>query len=249
MRLKLKKNKFILQLLAFITLLPCVSVSANKESEHWSYEGSRGAEHWGDLSKNYSLCKLGKHQSPINLGEALSSKNNSPIIFHYDDLFIAENPHTVEIIEKPIKSIEIEGKTYNLAQFHFHSPSEHSVDHNRYDLELHFVHRGENNKIVVLGVFFKQGKSNLFIKELLARITKNGQKFHPLEENDLDYLLPKNKDYFHYMGSLTTPPCSEEVGWYILKNPVEASREEIAKLKKILKFNARPIQKQEVVEK
>ncbi len=221
---------------------------AGAEEGHWSYTGKNGPANWEELDTRFEACGEGKFQSPINLTNKYLLPDKDHIIFHYSQLGveyndIIKNPHTIEVKEEDIGAIEIDKKLYKLAQFHFHIPSEHTVDNKRYDMELHFVHQGENSKLAVVGVFIKKGKSNQMIKEIIDTVKKSPNKPF-LEDNRLTDLLPKNQNYYYnYAGSLTTPPCSEGVDWYIFKTPIEASEEEINEFKKIVGMNARPLQR------
>lgn len=121
-------------------------------------------------------------------------------------------------------------------------PSEHSINNKIYPAELHFVHQDKDANLAVVGVFLTEGASNKVIKEIIDTANKGDKAKHAIGDDDLMNLIPKNKEYFHYMGSLTTPPCTEGVHWYVMKNPIEMSKEEIAELDKIMPENARPIQ-------
>ena len=219
-------------------LAPMISYSADTSS-HWTYSGKNGPKEW---PQHFKECR-GEHQSPINLNSSANLNSKKPdIIFHYDDYKVADNTHTIQVDDNQSRSINIGDKTYNLIQFHFHIPSEHTIDGKSYAMELHFVHKDDNNNLAVLGVLIKEGKSNNFIKDILASTDKSKKSKFSLEDDNIMDLFPKNKEYYHYLGSLTTPPCSEGVNWYVFKNPIEASKEEISEFQKILKSNARPVQ-------
>ena len=219
-------------------LAPIMSYAASDHA-HWTYSGKNGPEEWVE---SFEGCN-GNYQSPINLTSSNNLNNKkTDIIFHYDDYKVEDNTHTIQINDLQSRYITIGNKNYSLAQFHFHIPSEHTIDGKKYAMEIHFVHKDDKNKLAVLGVLIKEGKSNKFIENILASTDKSNKSKFSLEEHNIMDLLPENKAYYHYLGSLTTPPCTEGVNWYVFRNPIEASKEEIAKFQKMFKSNARPVQ-------
>ncbi len=225
-----------------ILLQSISSIAYAEESIHWSYVGRTGPDHWSKLDKAFEACSEGVKQSPIDLNHKTLVNDKAPIIFHYDSHKVALKEYSIKVSNEPSKHIEIAGKTYKLIQFHFHMPSEHSVDNKTSDAELHFVHQDNDGNLAVVGVFIKEGKSNKLIKAIAETATKSNEAKYTLEDSNLMSLLPENKEYFHYMGSLTTPPCTEGINWYVLKTPIEASKAEIMELKSTIQHNSRPIQ-------
>lgn len=214
-------------------------------SIHWSYEGEYCPEHWGDIKPEYSKCKGGERQSPV--GIALTEKTNLDTInFNYyaTPLRIINNGHTIQVNYGSGSSISISNKKYDLIQFHFHNPSEHKLNGKSYDMEAHFVHKGEDGKLVVVGVLMEEGKGNDFIKTLWGNLPKEAGKEYAVTDLKINanLLLPKNTAYYNYPGSLTTPPCSEIVNWFVLKTPIEVSKAQLDKFASIFKKSARPIQ-------
>jgi carbonic anhydrase len=210
----------------------------------WSYKGSEGPDHWGDISDQYSLCRKGKKQSPINLTEAKTVTKLLPLKFVYreTELSLFHNGHTIQGNYGEGSHIEIEGDIYDLIQFHFHTPSEHQEDGIQYDGELHLVHKNKFDKLAVVGIFIEEGKASQSLARLWKDLPKiNDDRAEPTTIN-MASILPKRRRYYHYMGSLTTPPCSEKVSWYVLKAPIQMSSQQIDKLVRILKYNARPVQ-------
>ncbi len=240
MLVKLFKNKTISHI--FLALAFCANTALAEESIHWSYVGRSGPDHWSELDKKFELCKEGVLQSPINLDKVHLVSDKEPLIFHYESYEARLKDFSLKINTELSKHLEIEKKHYKLTQFHFHLPSEHSINNKTSDAELHFVHQDKDNNIVVVGVLIKEGKPNEFIKKIIESANQDNKAKYALEDGDLMTLIPENKTYFHYMGSLTTPPCTEGVNWYVLKTPIEASKEEIEQLKQTMPSNARPIQ-------
>jgi carbonic anhydrase len=215
----------------------------------WSYEGETGPEHWGDLNSDYTVCTSGKEQSPINIetSRVREDENISDLVINYKptEFSLINNGHTIQ--GNPLtndNSFIVDNKEYKLAQFHFHTPSEHQFNGKNFDMELHFVNQNANNQLAVLGLMIKEGASNPYLEKAWNVIpteeTTEAVKW--TEPIDLISLLPKDKDSFRYNGSLTTPPCSEAVKWMVLEEPIEMSKEQIDKFREIFPSNHRPVQ-------
>ncbi|MGE0742406.1 MAG: carbonic anhydrase [Hyphomonadaceae bacterium] len=204
---------------------------------HWSY-GDQTA--WAGAS---GLCGRGREQSPINLASAAPMADVADIIPHYlpvDGAFV-NNGHTLQFNPaSAAATLSIGSDSYNFAQFHFHSPAEHTLDRRAYPAELHFVHRNEHGQLAVLGVFIEEGGENDALAALLAaEPTSQGDEFATHLQVNLMALLPPDRAYFAYAGSLTTPPCSEGVRWNVLRTPITASAGQIAKLREALGASSR----------
>ncbi|MEM7312289.1 MAG: carbonic anhydrase family protein [Planctomycetota bacterium] len=210
----------------------------------WGYQGKIGPTHWAELSPRFKLAATGKHQSPIDLAN-MHRKELPSIQFHYKPcrVRLVYNGHTIEDIEEQGSSIRVGDKTYELKQFHFHSPSEHTVNGQHFDMEMHLVHISKQGEIAVIGLFIKQGQANKWFQPVWDYLPseKNKQRSPNLNVNVED-ALPKKRDYASYSGSLTTPPCSENFKWMVLKQPIELSKEQIAAFRRIIDGNNRPTQ-------
>jgi len=197
----------------------------------WHYDGLLGPEHWGDLDPSFRPCKAGLQQSPVNLQQAGVGVLPN-IVFHYDTLVahrVFNNGHTIQVDVDPSASIEVRGVPYQLVQFHWHTPSEHTLGQgSHYDMELHLVHRNDAGGLAVIGVFIRAGGTNHPLDPIWAVLPGKKDEEHilglHLTDNDL---LPANRTYYFYNGSLTTPPCTEGVLWHVLATPVEMSRDQI----------------------
>ncbi|MGH8851411.1 MAG: carbonic anhydrase [Casimicrobiaceae bacterium] len=213
----------------------------------WSYSGATGPAKWGKLGKDFALCAQGKTQSPIDIPDAGARKGDlSPLLFNYQasPLRITDNGHTIEVDYAPGSSISVNGKHYELVQFHFHKPSEEKVSGKGHEMEVQLVHRGKDGKLAVVAVFLDEGKENPLIKTLWSHQPQAKDKptvVDAVKINALD-LLPRDKGYYTFAGSLTTPPCSEKVTWFVLKTPVQLSADQIAHFGKTYPTNARPVQ-------
>jgi len=205
--------------------------------KHWDYS-QNGPAHWGEFSKT---CAKGHAQSPVNIVPGKSVKLNPQykLTLHKDmhtTAKVIDNGHSIKVTPKEGGTIELNGETFKLLQFHFHGKSEHTINGKRYDMVCHMVHQNpETKQLAVIAIFFKEGKKN----PTLDKIINNVGKEITIDQN----LLPSDtQHYFHYIGSLTTPPCSENVQWYLLKQPVEASKEQIEAFRKYYVDNERPVQ-------
>lgn len=199
--------------------------------KHWDYEGAKGPDNWEKLSPDYGLCGSGKNQSPIDLKDMLDY-NLPDIAFDYRPGVdkILDNGHTLRVDYKPGSSIALDGRTFQLAQIHFHAPSEHRIGGKSYPMEIHLVHADENGNLAVIGAVVKEGMKNKALERILENIPKSPGTPIALETNEnANAFLPAKRDYYRYNGSLTTPPCSEGVLWLVMKYAVRASKDQLGR--------------------
>jgi carbonic anhydrase len=211
-----------------------------KHVAHWDYEGEMGPENWG---KEFPTCGKGKSQSPLNIkGPFEKVRFNVVPDYKPGPLKILNNGHTIQVNVAPGSKLRIDGKAFELLQFHFHRPSEEHINGKPSAMVIHFVHKNESGELAVLGVLLQEGNENPGIKTLWTYAPpKEGPEVAP--ENvafNPANLLPREMDFFHYDGSLTTPPCTEKVKFYILKTQVNIAKEQITQFP--FKMNARPVQ-------
>ncbi|MBP5985661.1 MAG: carbonic anhydrase family protein [Azonexus sp.] len=211
---------------------------------HWDYEGVGGPENWAKLDPKNKTCAIGERQSPIDIKDGIKV-DLEPIKFAYrpSTFRIVDNGHTIQV-EIGESSISLTGKTYELVQFHFHRPSEEKVNGQRFDMVVHLVHKSDDGQLAVVAVLLERGTENPFIQTLWNNmpLEKNQPVAPPTTLVDLNTLLPATRNYYTYMGSLTTPPCSEGVLWLVMKQPVQVSQDQINIFSRLYKNNARPIQ-------
>jgi carbonic anhydrase len=211
---------------------------------HWGYDGAGAPANWGKLKPDYATCDNGKRQSPIDIRPGIAV-DLDPIKFAYKQTKyrVFDNGHTIQVNVGAGSTIEVMGKRYELVQFHFHKPSEERINGRPYPMVAHFVHKDWDDNLAVIAVLLDEGPEHPALQQVWNNL--------PLEANsevlagdtlDLNRLLPDNRAYWTYMGSLTTPPCSENVLWMVMKTPVMISAEQVAIFGRLYKNNARPVQ-------
>jgi carbonic anhydrase len=212
---------------------------------HWGYAGLGAPENWSKIKPGYSLCGNGKRQSPIDIRGGIKV-DLEPIKFDYKqtEFRVIDNGHTVQVEVGEGSSITVMGRNYPLVQFHFHRPSEERINGKTYDMVAHLVHKDYDNSLAVIAVLMERGMEHPVIQTLWNHMPLEvGMESQPPNVMiDLNRLLPEKRDYFTYMGSLTTPPCTENVLWMVFKNPVPVSLEQIGIFSRLYPNNARPVQ-------
>jgi carbonic anhydrase len=229
--------------------------SVSARPVHWEYTGEDGPTAWATLSPSYALCGEGKGQSPINIEKTdvkggvnwkLDYKTTSLRIAHnqhMDD--IIDNGHTIQVTVDEGSTFSFGDKSFNLKQFHFHTPSEHTIDGKNMPMEMHLVHQGNDGGLAVVSVLFKEGKvANENFSKIIANLPNaKGESKHITDANlELKVHLPKDNYAYHYVGSLTTPPCSESVQWLVLRDMVSLTAEQIQAFSSRIGPNNRPTQ-------
>lgn len=221
---------------------------------HWSYSGDSGPDSWGKLSPVYDLCSNGKQQSPIDIknsqvaGAVSWSFNYASTSLkiahneHMDD--IIDDGHTIQVSVEEGSTFNLNNRLYHLKQFHFHTPSEHTIDGKHFPMEIHFVHQSDSGNLAVVSSLIKEGAKNPNFEKIIANMPeKKGDSKHLTEINlSLQFHLPKTNEAYYYLGSLTTPPCTEQVEWLVLKHHAEASADQIKAFTEKIGPNNRPIQ-------
>ena len=214
-------------------------------NSHWGYTGHNTPEKWGQLSEKYRECGVGLNQSPINITHSLHA-HLPPLspVYGSASLNIVDNGHTVQVNMAPGSTLKVDGKTFELKQFHFHSPSENHIDGKSFPLEAHFVHLDKDGNIAVVAVMFEEGKANKTLEQVWNKMPSKEGETNTLKLSKIaKILLPKDKHYYRFNGSLTTPPCTEGVRWFVLKTPVTVSKEQVEKFHHLMHHNNnRPIQ-------
>jgi carbonic anhydrase len=227
-------------------MFAAAAFAATDHHPHWTYQGSDGPEHWGALDKEFAACAKGDHQSPVNLsGAQIAGKGGGEQLALDWKPFapqIVNNGHTIQANAVPGNVTQLGGRAYTLQQMHFHHPSEHAIDGKRTPMEAHFVSKGDDGKLLVLGVLIAEGKPNEEIAKLWQAAPKQSGDAQAKGEIDFARLVPKGSKFYRYSGSLTTPPCSEIVDWVVFADPITASKEQIDAFAKLYPDNSRPVQ-------
>jgi len=221
------------------------TLSFANEAVHWGYTGHGSPDSWGEISPKYHTCSEGRNQSPVNVVSSLDA-DLEPIKLNYSKSSkdVVNNGHTIQVNMKSGDSMVVDGISFELKQFHFHTPSENHVDGKSFPLEAHFVHLDKDGNIAVLALMFEEGKENSELAKIWEKMPNEASGKNKLElKNIASALLPKSKDYYRFNGSLTTPPCTEGVRWLVLKTPVTISKEQVEKFLHTMHHpNNRPIQ-------
>ena len=212
---------------------------------HWDYAGDAGTERWGALRPDFAACAEGRQQSPIDIRDG-ARLDLEPIEFSYAaaPLRVVDTGHTIQVNVDGGRHIVVNGRRYDLKQFHFHKPAEERIDGRSYDMVAHLVHKDLDGRLAVVAVLFESGTENAFIRKLwpYLPLERGPETVMPDVKVELDKLLPESRTYYTYMGSLTTPPCTEGVLWIVMKTPVQISPDQVAVFSRLYPMNARPIQ-------
>ncbi len=255
------KKALLMSVLSFAVIVPsyaadkpavpvepveAVEVSDKKPvfAKRWGYVGAGAAHRWADLAPEYKTCKEGTEQSPINIAQ-FKQGDLAPLNPSYTPvpLVVMNTGHSVKVKIESGNSFSIEDKVFNLSHFKFRTPGEHYVDGAPYPMEAQFFHKTQGGEDAVVAVMFKVGAHNPVIEGIWQNVPQAGaSKDVAGVDINVGDLMPASKSYYSYKGSLTEPPCSEGVQWYILQEPVELSAEQLTAFQAVFPVNARPIQ-------
>ena len=214
---------------------------------HWSYEGDTGPQAWGRMKPEFNLCAIGKRQSPIHIDERDTLQGPAePLVFNYQpsDGSVVNNGHTIQVDVQGDNTLTVRGSVYKLLQFHFHTPSEERVNSRGFAMVTHLVHRNAEGQLAVVALLMDPGGANSLINKVWTYMPLDSGDRVRMPQNllDLNELLPKDQRYYQFMGSLTTPPCTEGVLWNVIKQPISVGRDQIRLFSQLFSNNARPIQ-------
>ncbi len=228
-----------------IAAAAAVTIAA-EPAHHWSYEGKEGPSHWAEIDPHNAAC-AGKSQSPIEIRTAEArAAPLPPLKFDYRPvpLHIIDNGHTIQVNYDPGSSLTVGGERYELVQFHFHRPSEEIIDGKRFAMVAHLVHRDVKGHLAVVAVPLRTGHDNALVENLWRNLptVKDKEMSRAAIKVNAATLLPANLGYYAYTGSLTTPPCSEGVRWFVLKTPSPVSAHEVEIFASHYPNDARPVQ-------
>jgi carbonic anhydrase len=211
---------------------------------HWSYGGAGGPEQWGAMKSEFSTCSTGSRQSPIDIRSGVRV-DLEPIQFDYrpSGFRVIDNGHTIQVNVGGGNSIEVQGRRYDLVQFHFHRPSEERIDGRQFDMVAHLVHKDPEGRLAVVAVLLDRGSAHPLVQTIWNNLPlEKGEEVAAKAALDMNHLLPADRRYYTYMGSLTTPPCSEGVLWMVMQQPVPIATDQINVFSRLYPMNARPVQ-------
>lgn len=257
--------------IGFVLMGICLATNVNADTNDsaikvkWGYTGNLGPGFWGQLDPSFAGCSKGQSQSPINIPKkTMKAANALTVNYQPAPMMIVDDGNTVLALgnaqmmineghsiqlnfpDNQIgESITFDGKKYRLIEFHMHTPSETQWRNQGSPLEIHFVHQGDNGQAAVVAVLVKAGEKNSTIQKIIDNLPNDRDKTHTISNLQIDpsTLLPAKQDYYSFMGSLTTPPCTEGLQWIVMANSITASPAQIMKLRKQMGANARPVQK------
>jgi carbonic anhydrase len=214
-------------------------------AQHWGYSGEAGPENWSKVDAKNAMCAMGRNQSPIDLTAPIKAEL-APLKLAYstNSSDIVNNGHTVQVNYAAGSTLNVDGRAFELKQFHFHAPSENKVGGKQFPLEAHLVHADKDGNLAVVAVMFQEGAANALLTKLWESMpTKAGAKAALSGALNVSDLLPADRSYYRFNGSLTTPPCSEGVRWFVMKAPASVSKAQVAQFAKAVGFaNNRPVQ-------
>jgi carbonic anhydrase len=242
-----RRSSRLLGMILTAGLASAAGWSAVAADARWSYSGATGPAKWGALDKSFAVCKSGTAQSPIDIPDAdVRQGDLPPVLFNYkpSPLRIIDNGHTIQVNYAPGSFVTVAGKQYQLVRFDFHKPSEEKVSGKDHEMAVHLVHADKDGKLAVVAIFLDPGKENALIKTLWSNLPQTKDKESVVETVKINALelLPQDKGFYTFTGSLTTPPCTEGVTWFVLKTPTQISADQIARFAKLYPMNARPVQ-------
>jgi carbonic anhydrase len=231
--------------LVILVVVLMLSGRSTANAQEFGYFGDIGPTFWADLSTDWETCGSGEIQSPIDFGRVtlLSRKvRRLPVDYGITSGEIFNNGHTIEVETEGENVLVLSDVEYNLTQFHFHTPSEHRFDDRGFDMEMHLVHKSAADDTAVVGVFLQRGPTSgplATVFENLPAVDAPLNTKTPLPSFDLRRFLPDSPNHYRYLGSLTTPPCTEGVHWLVLEDVMTVSDEDMAQFARRIAFNAR----------
>jgi carbonic anhydrase len=237
---------FLTALLIVTTTLATAQTSATANTP-WEYSGNRGALNWGKLDPAYKTCSQGDQQSPIDIRGAHLNKALQPIEFHYitGSVTLENDGHTIVVHVNPGSYMIAGGVRYELQQYEFHHPTEHAVQGKLTEMDVDLLHKSADGKVAIIAVRLVEDrdKPNAVLAMLWPHLpTTAGKTAKVTEMVNAGGLLPSDRGYWTYMGSLTRPPCTEGVRWFVFENEITLGREQLRAFTAIFKMNSRPLQ-------
>ena len=214
---------------------------------HWEHEGDNGPQNWAKLKPEFNTCATGQRQSPIHILETDTVLGKAEVLkFDYKPSggSVVNNGQTIQVDLAGQNTLYVRGSAYKLIQFHFHHPAEERVNYKGFSMVAHLVHKNEEGQLAVVAVLIDPGTENPLIDQIWTRmpLDVNDRVGLPAGLIDMNQILPMDQRYYQFIGSLTTPPCTEGVLWLVMKQPMTVSREQLKLFTHLYPMNARPVQ-------
>jgi carbonic anhydrase len=219
-------------------------LSGEGGQSQWTHQGEAGPSAWGTLNPAFATCATGSRQSPIDIRDGIAL-DLEPVQFDYKPtgFSVVDNGHTVQVNLGSGNTIQVMGRRYELQQLNFRRPSEERIQGRQFDMGAHLVHKDSQGRVAVVAVLLERGGAHPLVQAVWNNLPlEKGEELAASSALDLNQLLPQDKRYYTYMGSLTTPPCSEGVLWMVMQQPVTLSAQQIDVFSRLYPMNARPIQ-------
>ncbi len=226
---------------------PVPAAAAKAAAPKWGYTGDVGPERWAELAPENKLCAVGTRQSPIDIREGLAV-DLEKIGFDYrpSAFTVLDNGRTVEVTVAPGNGLTVMGRRFELTQFHFHRPSEERVNGKQFEMVVHLEHKDAQGRMATVAVLLERGTDDQpqpLIQSVWANLPlEKGDALPAQGQIDLTQLLPQDRGYYTYMGSMTTPPCTENVLWMVMRQPVRLTAQQLDVFARLYPMNARPLQ-------
>jgi carbonic anhydrase len=239
------RRREALKLFAGLALCPLCAPDGFAADPHWSYEGAEGPDKWGELDAANKVCSIGGQQSPINIGETIKAQLQPlKIAWGKTAESIVNNGHTIQVNMPEGSTMSAGGGgNFRLLQFHFHRPSEHTINGASFPMEVHFLHANAAGNFAAIGVLMTTGRTNkAFNNIVLTMPNRAGSQVKAESAVDPNAFLPPKRGYYRYYGSLTTPPCAQTVDWFVLTDPIQVAEADINSFARLYPKNARPVQ-------
>jgi carbonic anhydrase len=226
------------------TLAVTAVAAAPAHGTHWSYEGDSGPASWARINVDWAKCGMGQRQSPIDIRDGIKvDLETIGFDYHTSSFSEIDNGHTIDVTVGAGNFITVGNETYELQGFHFHRPSEERINGKGTEMVMHLVHKSVRGQLAVVAVLLERGKQHSLIQTIWNNLPlEKNQPVAPSIVIDPNEALPERREYYTYMGSMETPPCTEGVLWLVMKEKMQASPAQMALFSRLYPLNARPVQ-------
>jgi carbonic anhydrase len=226
------------------TLAIAAVAAAPAHGTHWSYEGDSGPANWARINVDWAKCGMGQRQSPIDIRDGIKvDLEQIGFDYHTSSFSEIDNGRTIDVTVGGGNFITVGNETYELQGLHFHRPSPERINGKGTEMVMHLVHKSVRGQLAVVAVLLERGKQHGLIQTVWNNLPlEKNQAVSPSIVIDPNEALPERREYYTYMGSLETPPCTEGVLWIVMKERMQASPAQMALFSRLYPLNARPVQ-------